>query len=81
MKAIVYDKSIPGRLELREAEKPAPGEREVLVRVRAVSVNAADYRSMKLGIVPKRLIYGADNAGTVVETGEGVSGSPWGTRC
>ncbi len=73
MKAIVYDKSIPGRLELREAEKPAPGKGEVLVRVRAVSVNAADYRSMKLGIVPKRHIYGADIAGTVVETGEGVS--------
>lgn len=73
MKAIIYDKSVPGKLELREVEKPAPGKGEVLVRVRAVSINAADYRSMKLGIVPKRHIYGADIAGTVVETGEGVS--------
>lgn len=60
MKAIIYDNNIPGKLELRETEKPAPGKGEVLVRVRAVSVNAADYRSMKLGIVPKRHIYGAD---------------------
>lgn len=73
MKAIIYDRNIPGKLELREAEKPVPGKGEVLVRVRAVSVNAADYRSMKLGIVPKRHIYGADIAGTVVETGEDVS--------
>jgi NADPH:quinone reductase-like Zn-dependent oxidoreductase len=73
MKAILYDKNIPGGLELREAEKPVPGKGEVLVRVHAVSVNAADYRSMKMGILPKRHIYGAEIAGTVVETGEGVS--------
>jgi NADPH:quinone reductase-like Zn-dependent oxidoreductase len=73
MKAIVYDKDIPGCLELREAEKPTPGKDEVLVRVRAVSINAADYRSMKLGIIPKRRIYGADIAGTVLEIGAGVT--------
>ena len=73
MKAIVYDPTIPGKLELREAEKPVPRKGEVLIRVKAVSVNAADYRSMKLGIVPKRHIYGADIAGIVTEVGEGVS--------
>lgn len=73
MKAIVYDRSIPGKLELREAEKPSPGKGEVLIRVLATSINAADYRSMKLGIVPNRRIYGADVAGIVEQIGEGVS--------
>lgn len=73
VKAMVYDQNIPGRLELREVDVPPLGKGEVLVRVRAVSINAADYRSMKLDIIPKRRIYGADIAGTVLETGEGVT--------
>ena len=50
MKAIVYDKSKrPDRLVYREAEKPIPGDNEVLIRVHAAAVNAADSRSMKMG--------------------------------
>ena len=36
----------------------------------AAAVNAADYRSMKLGSVPRRRIYGSDIAGQVVAVGK-----------
>jgi len=74
MKAVVYDKSkYPEVLELREVEKPIPGDNEVLVKIFAVSVNAADYRSMKLGIIPKRRIFGADITGRVEAVGKNVT--------
>lgn len=40
MKAIVYH--LPDALKLEDIEKPAPGDDEVLVKVRAASVNALD---------------------------------------
>ena len=73
MKAVVYDPRIPGKLALREAEKPVPADDEVLIRVHACSVNAADYRTLKLGIIPKRGIFGADVAGTVAAVGKNIS--------
>lgn len=73
MKAMVYDKALPARLALREVEDPVPQRGEVLIRVYASSINAADYRSMRLGIVPKNGIYGADVAGTVVRCGADTS--------
>ncbi len=72
MKAVLYDKTVPGALALREVEKPVPSDGEVLVRIHAVSVNAADYRSMKMGIIPKRKIFGADIAGRVEAVGKSV---------
>ncbi len=73
MKAIVYDKSHkPDHLKLQEIDKPIPRETEVLVKIHAVSVNAADYRSMQMGIVPKTRIYGSDIAGVVVSVGNNV---------
>jgi hypothetical protein len=58
MKAVVYDKSnSPDVLVVRELEKPVPGDNEVLVRIHTVSINAADYRSMQIGIIPKRRIF------------------------
>jgi NADPH:quinone reductase-like Zn-dependent oxidoreductase len=73
MKAIIYDKkSKTEKLLLRDVEKPVPGENELLVKVHATSVNAADYRSMKMGLIPKRKIFGADVAGTVEAVGENV---------
>ena len=73
MKAMVYDKALPARLALREVEDPVPQRGEVLIRIYASSINAADYRSMRLGIVPKSGIYGADVAGTVVKCGADTS--------
>src|SRR5215467_3520944 len=44
MKAVVRDAyGPPSVLELRELPTPAPAEHEVLVRVRAASVNPADW--------------------------------------
>lgn len=74
MKAVVYDKSkSPDFLILREVEKPIPSDNEVLVKIFKVSVNAADYRSMKLGIIPKRKILGADISGQVEAVGKNIS--------
>lgn len=73
MKAIIYDKrNAPAVLTLREVEKPTPREDEVLIKVHTVSVNAADYRSMAMGLIPKRKIFGADVAGVVEATGANV---------
>jgi NADPH:quinone reductase-like Zn-dependent oxidoreductase len=53
MKAVVYDKNgSPNVLTIREVEKPVPNDNEVLVKIVAVSINAADYRSMRMGIIP-----------------------------
>lgn len=73
MKAIVYEKSkSQDCLILREIEKPLPGENEVLIEIFTGSVNAADYRSMKMGIIPKKKIFGADIAGRVEAVGKNV---------
>ena len=73
MRAIVYDRKGTRKFELRELERPVPKQGEVLLRVRACSISAADYRSLKLGIPAKDGVYGADVAGTVVSVGEGVN--------
>ncbi len=45
MKAVVYSKyGPPDVLKLREVDRPTPGDKEVLIRVHATSVTAADYR-------------------------------------
>ncbi len=73
MKAVVYEKgNSPNFLEFREVEKPDPQDNEVLVKIHAVSVNAADYRSMRMGIISKRKIFGADIAGRVEAAGKGI---------
>jgi NADPH:quinone reductase-like Zn-dependent oxidoreductase len=74
MKAVLYNKKgSPERLSLCEIDKPVPGDNEVLIRVHAVSLNAADYRSMKMGIIPKRKIFGADVAGSIESVGNSTS--------
>lgn len=70
MKAIVYSKkAAPNSLRYTDIEKPAPTSGQVLVKVHSVSLNAADYRSMQMGIVPKSGILGADIAGIVEAVG------------
>ncbi len=74
MKAIVYDKNNPTeKLTLREVAKPTPQAGEVLVKIIATSVNAADYRSMRMGAIPKHGIFGGDVAGRVEALGSGVT--------
>lgn len=74
MKAVIFDKrNSPDSLVLRETEKPTPNDNEVLVKIAAVSVNAADYRSMKMGIIPKKKIFGSDIAGWVEAAGKNIS--------
>ncbi len=84
MSAAVYDRY--GRPEevvtIRSLPVPTPGDGEVLVRVRAASVNALDWHyttglpmfaRATMGLRrPKRSIPGVDVAGTVVATGAGV---------
>lgn len=74
MKAVVYDKkNNPDRMIFCEIDKPVPDDNEVLIKVHAVSLNAADYRSMKMGLIPKRKIFGADVAGRVESAGKNIS--------
>jgi len=73
MKAIVYTKQkSPDVLQLIDVEKPSPNDNEVLVKIIAVSANAADYRSMKMGMIPKKKIFGADIAGRVEAVGKNI---------
>ncbi len=74
MKAVVYQKKgSPEKLVYSEIDKPVPGDNEVLIRVKAVSLNAADYRSMKMGIIPKMKIFGADIAGIIETAGKNIT--------
>jgi NADPH:quinone reductase-like Zn-dependent oxidoreductase len=85
MKAIVYDKyGPPDVLQLKEVDKPTPGEHQVLVKVYAASVNYADLsfargkpflvRLMGSGLLrPKIGTLGADIAGRVEAIGANVS--------
>jgi NADPH:quinone reductase-like Zn-dependent oxidoreductase len=84
MKAIVYTKyGPPDVLQLKEIERPAPKENEVLVKVHAASVNAYDWhlltadiflvRLMGGGLLkPKNTRLGADVAGRVEAVGRNV---------
>ena len=73
MKAVVFEKSAgKGSLIYRDVQKPIPQDNEVLVRIHAASANALDYRMMRMGMVPKRRIYGADIAGRVESVGKDV---------
>jgi NADPH:quinone reductase-like Zn-dependent oxidoreductase len=84
MKAFVWEKyGPPEALRMAEVEKPAPEAEEVLVKVLAVSVNAADWHCMRgkplfsratLGLLrPKHGILGGDVAGQVEAAGSGVT--------
>ncbi|MCL5736608.1 MAG: alcohol dehydrogenase catalytic domain-containing protein, partial [Actinobacteria bacterium] len=89
MKAIVYTRYGPPEvLQLAEVEKPVPRDNEVLIRVRATTVSAADFRCrsftvplsfwiparLALGVLrPRRPILGGELAGEVEETGKDVT--------
>ena len=85
MKAFIYERyGPPETLRMAEVDKPSPDAGEVLVKVLAVSVNAADWHVLRgkplfsratLGLLrPKQKILGVDVAGRVEAVGGGVTG-------
>ena len=85
MKAVVQDRyGGPETLEVREIDPPRPKRpTDVLLRVRAVSLNAADWHSMRgqppilrvgMGLTrPRPRVRGIDVAGVVESVGPGVT--------
>jgi NADPH:quinone reductase-like Zn-dependent oxidoreductase len=84
MKVFIYEQyGPPESLRMMEVDTPAPSADEVLVKVLAVSVNPADWHSMRgkplfsratLGLLrPKHQILGVDIAGQVEAVGSGVT--------
>ena len=89
MKAIVYTQYGPPEvLRIAEVDKPVPRDNEVLIRVRATTVSAADSRirsftvplsfwilaRLALGILkPRRPILGGELSGEIEETGKDVT--------
>src|SRR5437773_7409414 len=82
MKAIVNCEYGVENLQLRELEKPTPNNNEVLVRVRAASINPADGHLIRgvwlmrpmLGMrKPKNTRFGTDFAGVVEAVGKNVT--------
>jgi zinc-binding alcohol dehydrogenase/oxidoreductase len=76
VKAIrIHEEGGPEVLRYEDVPDPVPGSGEVLVRLRAASLNHLDIW-IRLGLpsVPKPRILGADGAGVVEALGEGVSG-------
>jgi NADPH:quinone reductase-like Zn-dependent oxidoreductase len=75
MKAVLYNKKgSPDKFFYCDIDKPIPQENEILIKIQAVSLNAADYRSMKLGLIPKKKIFGADISGIIESIGNKVNG-------
>lgn len=74
MKAVrIHEDGGPEVLRYEEVDDPVPGPGEVLVALRAASLNHLDIWVRRgLPSVPKPRILGADGAGTVVELGEGI---------
>jgi NADPH:quinone reductase-like Zn-dependent oxidoreductase len=85
MKAVVYtDYGSPDVLEIRDVKKPVPNDDQVLVKVRAVSLNPLDWhymegtpyimRAMGTGLrKPKSPRLGVDLAGQVEAVGKNVT--------
>jgi NADPH:quinone reductase-like Zn-dependent oxidoreductase len=76
MKAVrIHEDGGPEVLRYEDAPDPSAGPGEVLIRLRAVSLNHLDLWVRKgLPSVPKPRILGADGAGTVEALGAGVEG-------
>jgi NADPH:quinone reductase-like Zn-dependent oxidoreductase len=89
MKAIVYTKyGSPDVLELREVEKPAPKDNEILIKIHATTVTSADWRVRSFNMPrgfgllsrlffgvfqPKQPILGSELAGEVESIGHAVT--------
>jgi NADPH:quinone reductase-like Zn-dependent oxidoreductase len=77
----IHEDGGPEVLVHEDAPDPEPGPGEVLVELRAASLNHLDLWVRKgLPSVPKPRILGADGAGLLAELGEGVDGLEVGQR-
>lgn len=75
MRAIVYTEyGSPEVLRLTEVEKPVPKDAEVLIRIRAASVNALDWRMVRGKPVFARLLLGGLRKPKITRTGVDVAG-------
>jgi NADPH:quinone reductase-like Zn-dependent oxidoreductase len=84
VKAIICTKyGSPDVLQLQDVKKPAPRDDEVLIKIRAASINARDWRMMRANpffirlapggfLQPKNKILGADLAGQVEVVGRNI---------
>lgn len=83
MKAIVYTKyGSPDVLELKDVAKPTPNDNEVLIKIRAASLNAYDWHFLTADIFlirlmaglfkPKDQRLGADVAGKIEAVGRNI---------
>jgi NADPH:quinone reductase-like Zn-dependent oxidoreductase len=83
MKAVVYTRyGSPDVLRFTDVDQPTPGDNEVLVKVRAVSLNASDWEVLRgkplysrIGgpFRPRHHILGSDIAGQVEAVGSAVT--------
>ncbi|HET7516069.1 MAG TPA: alcohol dehydrogenase catalytic domain-containing protein, partial [Gaiella sp.] len=79
--ARIHEDGGPEVIRVEEVPDPVAGPGEVLVRLRAASLNHLDVWVRKgLPSVPKPRILGADGAGIVAALGEGVDGLYVGQR-
>jgi NADPH:quinone reductase-like Zn-dependent oxidoreductase len=86
MKAVVlHQYGGPEQLRYEDSERPGYGDNEVLVRVKATSVNPVDFK-IRSGAAKARMpvefpaILGRDLSGEVVECGRSVAGFSKGMR-
>ena len=73
-KALLLTKKY-GDLIISEIAVPKPGTGEVLIKLRATSLNPVDWKIQKLGFFVEEFpaILGTDLAGDIEEVGEGVT--------
>jgi NADPH:quinone reductase-like Zn-dependent oxidoreductase len=84
MRAIaIQDQKGTSSVEVMELPDPIPGPGEVIVGIKAAALNHLDLWTLSgsLGIkLDFPFVLGADGAGEIVDSGEGVTGLPQGTR-
>ena len=91
MKAVTYTKYGPPEvLQLKEIEKPAPGDNDVLIKVHAATVSAVDctfrqgsafFARLFTGpLKPKKPVPGGELAGEIVAVGKNVTQFKTGNR-
>ena len=59
MKAVVFERyGGPDILRMKEIERPKPGNNELLVRIKAVSINEWDHSILTANVFANRMMFG-----------------------